>query len=202
MAEMAGYSCFSIPSAYYCAPTGHNYPQHKWGLTRWDSTRTGGPLFTSFGVNPLGESECILIVCLLGTGARNEHANLAAFRPQRPRCHAKASENKRRDDVKSISAITANRCARRGRAGQVKKYACVRPFLEPRETWRQYGNRSAKLPKTQNGEEIHWVAKFGNHAMRVGPVLKYLRNAAASDWHGYKDRHYPINNGFAHGTAG
>jgi hypothetical protein len=26
--------------------------------------------------------------------------------------------------------------------------------------------------------------------------LKYLRNAAASDWHGYKDRHYQINNGF------
>ena len=64
----------------------------------------------------------------------NEGADDTAFRSQRPRCHSKTSKEERGEDVKGVSAVTADRSAGCGRACQVEEDAGIRPFLEPRKT--------------------------------------------------------------------
>ena len=45
-------------------------------------------------------------------------------------------------------------------------------------------------------KEVHWVAKDGHDAMRVGRILPDLRDAAASDRKRYEYGRSPISNGF------
>src|SRR5579863_7086784 len=89
----------------------------------------------------------ILFLCRLDASRRKKAADGTAFRSQRPRCHSQTSDGERGEDVKCISAVTAYRSARCGRASQVKENPGIRPFLETRKTWREYGNGPKHFPK-------------------------------------------------------
>ena len=54
---------------------------------------------------------------------------------------------------------SANKHPRSSRTSHVKENAGIRPFFEPRETRRQYGNRSKYLPKSDDSHEICWISK-------------------------------------------
>src|SRR6202035_4051891 len=110
-----------------------------------------------------------------------EDADDTALRSQRPRCHSKTSNNERGDDVKGVNAVNTDCSDGCGCACQVEEDAGIRPFLEPRKTRHEYGNGSKHLPKSQDGKEVHWVAKDGHDAMGVGEILCDLRDSAASD---------------------
>src|ERR1017187_2170453 len=133
---------------------------------------------------------------------RKQHADFTAFRPQRPRCHQESINDQRGDHMKVVSAVTAHRSAGCDRTCQVKEDARIDPLFEQRITWRQDRNGPKHLPESQDGEEIHWVAKLGHHAMGVNPKLPKLRESAASDKECDEDCHRPINNGFCfHGHS-
>ena len=95
--------------------------------------------------------------------------------------------------MKAVRAVTSNCSARRGRARQVKEYAGIRPFLKPRKTRHEYGYGPQHFPKSQDGEEIQWVAKDGDDAMGIAQILSYLRNTAASDRKRYENGRSPID---------
>jgi hypothetical protein len=125
-----------------------------------------------------------------------EDADGTAFRSQGPRCHGKASKDEWGDNVKGINAVTADCNAGCGGACQVEKNAGIRPLLEPRKTWREYGNGPQHFPKSQDGEKVHWLAKDGHYAMNVAAKSCHLRDPAASDKKRYQHRRSPISNGF------
>src|SRR5260370_25912211 len=140
-----------------------------------------------------GPSQCSLLSRLDRHAGfrRKEDADGTAFWPQRPRCHSKTSKDERGEDVKGVSAVATDRCAGCGRACQVEEYAGIRPFLEPWKARHEYGNGSKRLPKSQDGKEVHWVAKDGHDAMGVAEILCDLRDPAASVKKIYKNGRYP-----------
>src|ERR1700685_4647508 len=105
---------------------------------------------------------------------RKENSDFTAFWSKRPRCHTKSSKDEWGDDMKGVRSVAANRCTRCCCACQVEKDAGIRPFFEPRKTWREDGNGPKHLPNAQDGEEIGWVHKYGHNAMRVGLILPDL----------------------------
>ena len=98
--------------------------------------------------------------------------------------------------MKGVNAVTADRSAGCGRACQVEEDAGICPFLEPRKTRHEYGNGPKHFPKSQDGKELHWVAKDGHYAMDVALKLCHLRDTAASNSTGYEYGSSPISNGF------
>ena len=99
--------------------------------------------------------------------------------------------------MKAVSAVTANRSAGRGRACQVKEDAGIRPFLQPRKARHEDGNGPEHFPKSQDAEEVHWVAKQGNYAMGFAQKLSDLRSPTASDKKRYEYGRCPISNRFS-----
>ena len=96
--------------------------------------------------------------------------------------------------MEGINAVTADCSAGCGRACQVKEDAGIGPLLEPRKTRREYGDGSKHLPKSQDGKEVHRVAKDGHNTMGVAQKLNHLRDAPASDKKCYEYGRYPIRN--------
>ena len=96
--------------------------------------------------------------------------------------------------MKGVNAVTSNRRARRGCACQIKEDTGICPFLEPRKTRHENGNGSKHFPKSEDGKEVHRVAKDGNDTMGVAQKLDHLRGAAASDKKCYQYGRCPIRN--------
>jgi hypothetical protein len=122
----------------------------------------------------------------------NEDADHTAWRSQRPRCHGKAGNDERRDDMKCLTG-TANRCPGCGGASQVEEDAGIRPFLKPRKTRHKDCDGSKHFPNAKYGHKVQRVAKDVYKAIDIVLQMRHLGDTAASYRQGYEYGRYPIS---------
>lgn len=96
--------------------------------------------------------------------------------------------------MKAVSTVTAAERTRGSRSGQVKENAGIGPFLQQRKTRYQNRDGSQGFPKSEDGHEVHRIAKHRHHAMGVGRILCDLHNPPASNKKRDEYGRYPIRN--------